>query len=108
MTAIRAYITRWLWRMARQSDAFKDWENRWAKMHGRLMTEVTLQQRANRRKNRKLRGLRAEKRRLRDLSALNCIHVPFIEELERNHPELADEIAAHQRDRFNALHREKI
>ncbi len=99
---------RWLWCLVRQSEAFKEWETRWAKMHGRLMTEVTLQQRAHRRKNRKLAGLRAEKSRLRGLQSLNCVHVSFIEELERKHPELAEEIAAHQRDRFNALHRERV
>ena len=107
MSKLRAYVAHWFWRMVKQSGAFKDRESQWAKRHGKLMTEVTLQQRAHRRKNKKLAGLRAEKTRLRGLQSLNCVHVPFIEELERKHPELAEEIAAHQLARFNALHRKR-
>lgn len=40
-----------------------------SRMHARLMTEVELQQRANRRKRITLRGLRAERQKLRDLIA---------------------------------------
>lgn len=38
------------------------------------------------------------------LSTLNTIHVDFIVELERNHPELRMEIAEHQQKRFAAIH----
>lgn len=42
----------------------------------------------------------------RDLDRLNGVHVQFIERLEQAHPELSEEIKAHQNDRFNALHHE--
>ena len=53
---------RWLWRFVGRGSTFY-------RMHGRLMREVTLQQRANRKKNRKLAGLRKEKAHMRFLLA---------------------------------------
>lgn len=83
---------RWLWSIIGKHSTFY-------RMHGRLIREVTLQQRANRRKKSKLAGLRFERARLRGLSALNTVHVAFINRLERDHPELAGEIAVHQQER---------
>lgn len=96
------WIQRLIWRLAVLTPQHEDSQNRWAKMHGRLMGEVSLQQKANRRKKSKLRGLRGEKMKFRCLGRLNSIHVEFLEDLQRTHPELNAEIEKHQNDRCNA------
>jgi hypothetical protein len=93
MKAVRG----WLWKYVGRDSTFY-------RMHGRLLREVELQQRANRKKKSKLRGLRLERRRLRGLSALNVVHIKFIYHLQRTHPELESEIMAHQNERFRTLH----
>ncbi len=83
-----------LWSLARHTPQHEALITRWAKMHGRLMTDTTKQQRANFTKKRKLRGLRAGKRNLecsiKRLNCLNGVHGDFVDTLEREHPELYD------------------
>lgn len=55
---MRRWLQNLIWRLACRTSQFEESQNRWAKMHGRLMAEVTAQQRANLTKKRKLRGLR--------------------------------------------------
>jgi hypothetical protein len=38
------------------------------------------------------------------LERLNGVHCEFLERLERDHPELKNEIEAHQQERLHALH----
>jgi hypothetical protein len=102
--SVLARLQALLWRLACGTPQFAANERNWAKMHAGLMRDMTAQQRANRIKRRKLAGLRLERRQRRRLELLNSVHVAFIDQLERDHPELIHLIATHQQDRFNALH----
>ena len=42
---------------------------------------------------------------LKEFERLNEVHCDFIQKLNDDHPELRPKIAAHQRDRFNAVNR---
>jgi hypothetical protein len=44
------------------------------------------------------------RRQLESLERLNGVHCEFLERLERDHPELKNEIEAHAQERLYALH----
>lgn len=55
-----------VWYLAKKTPQYSANQRFWLEMHARLMKEVTAQQKANRIKKRKLRALRAARRRLYD------------------------------------------
>lgn len=119
---IRTFISSLIWRLAQRTPQYAQLEARYtheikwheaqtnglARMHGRLMADMTAQQRANRVKRRKLAGLRLARRNAavqwRIANDLNVVHCAFVDQLERDHPELAATIAAHNQRRVEALH----
>lgn len=101
-------MTSLLWCLARRLPQYQRRHAIWAQLYAALSRDATAQQKANRIKRRKLAGLRLGQRHLRSqmraLESLNTVHCAFLERLQREHPELAADIAVHHEDRVRALH----
>lgn len=97
-----------IWRLAQRTPQFRARHELWARLYAALNRDVVAQQKANRVKRRKLAGLRLARRRAavqwRITNDLNIEHCAFVNQLERDHPEMRAQIVAHHERRSVALH----